>query len=75
MKTLAIKGAFGRDYKSWQTFLADWEAGKDFYCYESGYLNKDSIRYLREMGITKLECRYNNERQVNFINVPEAQND
>jgi hypothetical protein len=43
--------AYGRTYKSHAAALADWQAGKDFLCYDGGgYCSIRDIAYLTQFG-------------------------
>ena len=62
---LTLMPAYGRDYKSKQEVLADWNAGKDFrIATASGYINKeDAIKG----SVKEVNIRYRGLRQVAVI--------
>ena len=55
---LTVVPAYGRDYKSKQEVLLDWEANKDFQLPDGRYVNKQQVPDLRTDGVRHLTFRY-----------------
>lgn len=67
MQSASLSPAYGRDYKSKDAMLADWESGKDFLIYSFFSHCYCSIRDLPAMadnGITSLHFHYANDRRT-----------
>lgn len=62
MAFLLLTPAYGRDYKSKQSVLEDWDSDKDFLCHEFGqrarYVNKSQEKALLAGGYDKIQFRY-----------------
>ena len=70
MKHLTISGAYGRDYRSKDAAIKDWNDNKDF-CVGSGggpYVGKSQSEQLKNDGYSMVRIRYNKLRS--FVDVP-----
>ena len=66
---VTISGAYGRDYKSKDAVMADWEAGKDF---EIRSVMHGAGRYISKRdfdnaSLTGVQIRYASDRKVLVI--------
>jgi hypothetical protein len=68
--SLTISGAYGRDYKSKATAIADWEAGLDFFIRSpfmgGAYVNKQDAQ---EMRLDSVCIRYQRDTKVVIVKV------
>jgi hypothetical protein len=79
MHTLNVTGAHGKDYKSKKLLTDDWNAGKDFWTNGTpkvmqGYLSIRDVPAMKADGITHLEFRYNNNRDVLVLKLSSYKN-
>lgn len=68
MAHLTLVPAYGRDYKSKASLMADWNADKDFRAVgfgQSGYINRS--QWL-DMPAASIEFRYDKTRKVFILN-------
>lgn len=56
LSTCHLVGAYGRTYNSKKSFLADWNAGKDFYALPDGFVC--NRRDYEKEKINKVQVRY-----------------
>jgi|GEM_PF-3080443 hypothetical protein len=73
MNTIAISGAYGRDYTSKKKMLEDFNLEKDFFILTPGfnsYMSKRDLKNLHDVsGVNSIEFRYKNKTKVFMLNI------
>jgi hypothetical protein len=69
---LTLLPAYGRDYKSKEALVKDWEAGKDFKIATANHKNHGaytSIRDLKDFPGKQVKIRYNRKTEFILVNI------